>query len=315
MIPSIAYSNDGKIESPLSSYQPPQPVKELDAVAKLDLITGDEIQTRPFEEFNDMSLIQRANLDQKDWMAWSPALSINPDEAWMFTGTSGATRSAIISTAAHLTQQVIYPGTFAQTDEDEEDEAAAEVMKVALEYNLRRDNYEQTFLYAVISGLVNPVSYFSVDYGEQFQEILDGTSSNFTRKKVLDNFFSGFQHSLIPLDEILFANPYIFEWQKQPFTIRRRRIPYPLAKQIHGDHPNFIHVAPGKIATQSESNGLFYDADDDFNDNSVIEETFQYRGRDVQFQRVNGIYMSNPNVDYLPMKHRDNKNRPKYNIL
>ena len=314
MIPSLSFSNSGQIENNLSGYAPSQEIKELLGVALIDEQVGDEILNRPFEEFNNMSLIQRANLDQKDWLAWSEDPSTNPDESWMFTGTSAITRNKIISTAAHLTRAVIYPKVFAQNDEDEEDEGAAYIMENAIEYNCRRNNYEQTFLYAVISGLVNPVSYYKVDYGEAYQEILEGTASAYTKKKVLDEILSGFQNALLPLDEVLLANPYCFNTQKQPFIIQRRRIPYGEAKMIYGNHSNFVSVKPGLAVVQNSTNGLFYDVND-IGDGMVEEAIFKYRGRDVEFSRINGIYMSNPNVDYLPMKHRDNQNRPKYNVV
>lgn len=314
MIPSLQYGKDGEIESPLSAYQEPFEVQELTSVSEIDLQTGDEILTRPFEEFNNMSLIQRANLDQKDWLAWSESPSENPDESWMFTGTSNATRNAIISTAAHLTQEVIYPKSYAQNDDDEEDIAAAQVMDNALEYNCRRDNYQETFLYGTISGLVNPVSYFKVEYARDFQEITVGTAENFSKKKVIDDEYSGFQYSLLPLDEVLLGNPYVFEMQKQPFVIHRRRITYKAAEQKFGNHPNWEHVRPGIYTRLNAGDNLFYDVDDQ-DDSSVVVETYSYRHTDMQFDRVNGLYMSNPNVDYLPMRHRDNKNRPKYNIV
>ncbi|MCH8942844.1 MAG: hypothetical protein IIA48_10475 [Bacteroidetes bacterium] len=314
MIASLAYSNDGTVESPLSSYQPPKPIQELVSVGQLDIKTGDEIINRSFEEFNNHSLIQRTNLDQKDWLAWSDAPSQNPDESWMFTGTSGATRNKIISTAAHLTSQVIYPGVFAQNDDDEEDEGAAYVMKNAIEYNCRRNNYEQTFLYAVISGLVNPVSYFEVDYCQGFQEVLEGTSSAFKRQQVVDDVLSGFQHALLPPDEVLLANPYIFDIQKQPFVIKRRRIPYTQAKALYGHLVDFMHVRPGVLTLINPSNNLFYDVDDE-QDGLVEIAIPSYRGRDLQFPMVNRIYLGNPNADFNPMKHRTNKNKPKYNLV
>ena len=318
MMPSLAYSKDGKIANLISPFQPSTEVKELLSVAGIDLQQGDEVLNRPFEEFNNMSIIDRASLDQKDWLGWSPSPSSDPDEAWMFTGTSAMTRNKIISTAAHLTQQVIYPGVFAQNGEDEEDEGAAYVMKTAIEYNCRRNNYEQTFLYGVISGLVNPVSYFKVDYAKQYLEVMEGTSSNFTRKKVLDEIYSGFQHALLPLDEVLLANPYCFEIQKQPFVLHRRRISYGEAKQIHGNHPNFVHVRPGVVSIQDASTGLFYDVDD-IQDGLVEEVTYGYRDQDREFVTVNRVYLSNPNIEYLPLRHRrlnkDGVDTPLYNIV
>lgn len=314
MRPSLIYSKDGKVENIQSAYQPPMEVKNLISLAQVDLQIGDEILTRPFEEFNNMSLIQRANLDQKDWLGWSPSPSSNPDESWMFTGTSSITRNKIISTAAHLTQQVIYPGVFAQNEDDEVDEASAYVMKSAIEYNCRRTNYEQTFLYGVISGLVNPVSYFRVDYTRQYQEVLQGTHSNYTKKKVIDEVLSGFQNNLLPLDEVMLLNPYCFDIQKQPGIIHRRRISYGEAKSLHGNHQDFGHVRVGVVSVLNASDGLFYDSPD-ISDGLVEESTFYYRGQDRQFTLINGVYLSNPNTDYLPIKHRRVTKQPDGSVV
>lgn len=302
MLPSLTYSNRGIILNPISPFQPKDEIRELLSVARIDIEQGDEVLNRPFNEFNNQSLIERANLDQKDWLAWSDSPSADPDESWMFTGTSSATRNKIVSTAAHLTKLVLYPRVFSQNGEDEEDEAFGYVMENAVEYNCRRSNYEQTFLYAVISGLVNPVSYFNVQYAEQYQEVLEGTQSNYTRKKVLDEMMSGFQHALLPLDEVLLSNPYCFDIQKQPFVIHRRRIGYTEAKAIYGGHQNFVHVRPGVVSFNA-SDGLFYDVED-VQDGLVEECRLYYRGRDMEFPVVNGVYLGNPNADYNPFRHR-----------
>lgn len=293
----------------MSAYQPSLEIKQLISVSNIDESLGDEILNRSFEEFNDMSLINRANLDQKDWLAWSPAPSTDPDETWMFTGTSSITRNKIISTAAHLTQQVIYPGVFAQDEDDEVDEASAYVMKTALEYNCRRNNYEQTFLYAVISGLVNPVSYFKIDYAKKYQDVVQGTSSNYTKKKVIDQVMSGFQHNLLPLDEVMLLNPYCFDIQKQPGIINRRRISYGEAKSMYESHPDWKHVQPGLRCALNSGDGLFYNVVD-IADGLVEECVFSYRGEDKMFSIVNGVYLSNPNTGYLPMRHRRSQKQP-----
>jgi hypothetical protein len=161
---------------------------------------------------------------------------------------------------------------------------------------------------------VNPVSYLKVDYCEAYQDILEGTSSDYTRKKVLDDVLSGFQNNLLPTDEVLISNPYVFDFQKQPEIMHRRRISYDEAEGLHGTSDNWQHVQVGKIAVPG-SDGMFYDVDDTIGDGLLEEITYQNRRGDKECVHVNGIYVSNPNTEYNPIKHRDNKNKPKYNIV
>lgn len=314
MLSSPTTDEKGNITSPLSAYQPSDAVKAVTQKIRSAVENGDEILKRSFPEFNDMSLIQRMNEDQKAWLSWTPAPSDDPDFSWQWNGVRPITRNKIISTAAHLTSKVIYPNILAQNDDDEEDKEAGYVMKELLEYNMDRSKYDLTFLYAVISGLVNPVSYMKVDYCEVYQDILEGTNSEYTRKKVLDDVLSGFQNNLLPPDEILISNPYTFNFQMQPEIMHRRRISYDEAEALHGHSDNWQHVKVGKVSVPA-SDGLFYDVDDTVGDGLLEEITYKNRRGDQEITMVNGIYVANPNTDFNPIKHRDNKNRPKYNIV
>ncbi len=308
---------NGKIPegTPLSMYQPPDAVRDLVMSAHKDLIHGDMLLSRPFREFNDKSLIQRASLDQQDWLAWSPPASDNPDESWMFTGTSNATRNNIISMAAHVAQKIVFPGVTAQNQDQQEDVDAAYVARGLLEYNFRSHDYSTTFMYAVVSGMVNPVTYYKADYVRAHMDIIEGTNSKFTKKRVIDDVLSGFQHHLLPCDEVLISNPYCFDNEKQKVLIHRRRMGYSEARQYFGSHPNWSHVQPGTLPQYNASDALFYNMRDPIFDGMVEVSTYYYRSIDVEFNEVNRIYMGNDNAEYNPFKHRTNKNKPEYSIV
>lgn len=307
MYGQVSYNNEGNPEQPLSAYQPSSEVKALTTYCKSSYDDGDQILHRPFDEFNGKSVIGRMNEDQKAWLSWTPEPE---DNDWKWYGVRPMTRNKVISTAAHLTSQLIIPNVFAQNENSEEDRDMAYVMKDLIEYNIRHSDYETSFLYGVVSGLVNPVTYWEVSYTEAYQNIVEGSNSNFTKKQVVDDVLSGFQHHLFTSNEILISNPYQFDLQKQKCLIKKRLISYDEAQGLYGSHENFRHVQAGVKRIIGED-GNFYDVED-INGDMVEEVTFYYRRQDLEVVFCGGVYLGNTNTEYNPFTHRTNKNKPKY---
>lgn len=310
MIGDLTYSEDKKsVKSPLSAYQPSQGVRELTKVVKDAYQQGQIILETPYKEFNNVSLIERMNQDQRAWLSWTPEPYQGEDD-WRWNGIRPITRNKVISTAAHLTAQLLIPQIFAQNEFDEEDRGAAYVMRDLIEYNIKRSNYETAFLFGVISGLVNPISYFKVEYTKGYQEMWNEGK----RETVIDDIFSGFQSSLLAPDDVLFENMYCYDWQKQDWIIEKKgHISMGAAEAKYGEHENFKHVRAGTKAILNDD-GLFYDVED-VNGTLVEEITYKNRRKDCEVCFVGGIYMGNPNVDYNPFIHRTNKNKPKYDTV
>ena len=295
------------ISSPLSSYIPSSEVRDLTFRVKQAYSDGDNIQNTSFQEFNGMSVVSRMNEDQRAWLSWSNPAYEGEDD-WRWTGVRPITRNKVISTAANLTSQLLFPNIFAQNDAQEEDKDAANVMRELIEYNIKNSNYETCFLYGVIAGLVNPVSYWKVDYTQNYQELWNEGK----KEKVIDDLFSGFQHSLIPADEILIANAYQYDIQKQDFIIHKRRISYGEAEARYGENEQFKHVRPGVFTILGED-ATFYDVED-INDDLVEEVCYKSRRADEEVYFVNGVFMGE-NATFNPMYHRTNENKPKYNLV
>jgi hypothetical protein len=298
-----------KITNDRSAYQPSEEVRDLTFDAKREYEQGDRNLNQQLPELNGMSILQANDEYQRNWLSWSPPPSDDPDEDWRWTGVRPLTRNKIVSTAAHLTQSLNAPAAFAQNDRDEEDSVWGEVAELLLEYNIQNSDYEESFLYGVISGLVNVLSYFTVDYAEGYQTVWDGKE----RKDVVDDESSGFQYGLAPCDEMLFSSLWTFRWQLQDFNIRRQRVPYELAKGLYGKSPNFGHVTPGIKSVLGED-GIFYDVED-FNGDMVEVVRRWHRRSDCEVVFVNGIYVGNENAGFNPFVHRTNKDKPKYPVV
>jgi len=311
----LTYSpKTSQIEQSISAYQPSEEIKELYRTVRYAFQVGNEVINRPFEEFNNKSLIERLNEDQRAWLSWSSGPFSDPDSDWRWTGVRPITRNKILSTAAHLTAQLIQPSVFAQNDQDEEDRDASHVISSLLEYNIQRSDYELAFLYGVISSLVNPVAYFKVEYTEAMQDILVGKPKKFKKEPVLDDELSGFQFHILPPDEILFPNPYQYHFQRQDFIIHHRKIAYEEAEALHGEHEDWEHVKRGTQYVIS-TDALFYDVEDVEGNSLVNEVRYYHRRSDTEIVFVNGVYLSNKNTNFNPFKHRTNKNKPKYPVV
>jgi len=298
-------TKDGKVQLPISSYQPSLEIRDFTAKIKKDYGIGDAINKRPFKEFNDRSLLQIMDDSQKLFNSWTEPPSDDPNESWRWKGTRPITRNKLISIAAHVTSTIIYPAVFAQNDLDEEDKEAANIMRDLIKWNIRNSDYEENFLFGVISALVNPVVWMRAEFVEVLQTIRqkakDGTIST---KEVIDETLSGLNTYVIPPDEMLISNPYEYNLQRQRFLIRKRWIDYDEAQALYGEHENFKYIQPGVKCLYNDADGMFYDQHDTELQTLCEEITYYNRREDLEVVFVNGIYLGKPDPYDNPIKHR-----------
>ena len=316
MIGNAIRDKDGKIVDEtvtVSAYQPSKEVIGLTKEIRDDYATGNNNIHRPFEEFNDKSLVMLMNDNQRAFNSYVPVQSSNPDEAWKAQTVRPLTRNKIISIAAHMTSTVTVPDVTAQNDEDNEDKEAAWVMKDLIEWTVENSDYTESFLFAVIGALVNPAVILKAEFREVMQSIkVRQQNGDLTKREVKDEILSGFKTMVVPTDEFLIANFYEYELQRQRFVIRRRFIEFDEARSEYGNHDNFVHVRPGVNVFYSDQEGMFYEQRDTNLDSQVEEVTYYNRLEDTEVVYVNGIYMGDEDTEANRMSHRDTRDRPKY---
>jgi hypothetical protein len=178
-------------------------------------------------------------------------------------------------------------------------------------------NYQSAFVQIVFSMMYNPVTYLGAEFCEVMQKIKEHKDNGKVEmKEVLDEVLSGFEASIWGATEVLIKNVYERNIQRQPRIIKRRWVEYDELKARYGEHKNWVFVTKGIKSIYNDEDGLFYDVkDDEQNVNLVAEEIWYNRREDLEVPFINGIYMGDDNVDANPIKHRDNFNRPKYNVV
>jgi hypothetical protein len=301
--------------SRVSSYQPGKDVADVTSTVKKDYDQGTQILNRSWVELNNRSVIDDKSRGQRTFNAFVDESIEDPATAWQWRGTRSKARNKAIQMHAFLTSGYIIPTFVAQNDSDEEDRDFSDMMQDTVEWMIHNSNYKESFLAAAMGMLVNPVTYMSAEYTEVYQTIKEKTEQGYTKTEVLDEVLSGFNAPIWSAEQVLISNAFEQNIQRHRFNIKTRYIEYGEAQARYKDHENIHFVQPGIKSLYSENDGAFYDIKDEDHPHLVEEVVYCNRREDIEIPFVNGIYLGDTDVEGNCIRHRDNKNAPKYNIV
>lgn len=303
-----------------SAYNPPEEIKKLFSRVQTDYSTAWRLQHRTFDEFDGISLLDRARLDQQTFGAYVGAIIEPNSKQWRWKGRKNTARNKVIGILAHLISGMLFPYCYAYNEENEEDEASAKVMRILIEDHLKKADYEIKFLYMVTSALVNPAVHVEVEYVEALQRIKEKmTDGSYKVTEAVDMLLSGVGLNIIPIDQILPADFYTNDIQRQPFMIRVRRISYDEAREIYAgkffdtvdgvkkDRFDYVTAGMTRIFLTGQEHQTLYDIEWTEADRNFVQElTIQYRGEDLELKWVTGVGMFNYDNPYNsnPFTHR-----------
>lgn len=303
----ISLDNFGKPDPKyLSAYSPSEDVKKMRSRIIKDFTLGDVTQKKPRREFNDMSVLERMNIDQMSFNSYQPndgdALEGDEINSWKSKAMRPIVRNKCISIAAHATARLIFPKVFAFNNQNDEEVDSAIVMEDLMEWKGEKSNYTQTQLFAVISALVNPASIIYTDYCEVYREVKreKGSDGKWKKEKMLDETLSGFQDTIVPVDELYIENIFEHDIQKQGWLIWRRVQSYSTLEAKYGHIKEFKeYVKPGMQLIYNDANQSFYEVYDMNMRGELGEEiTYWNKTLDVKIVMVNGVMVTpfdNPN--------------------
>ncbi len=285
----------------VSAYNPPEEVKKLFQRIQKDYEIGWRLQHRTFDEFDGLSLLQRARTDQQTFGAYVGIAQDTPSKQWRWKGRKNTARNKIIGILAHVIAGMLFPFCYAYNDENEEDEMTARVMRILIEDHLKKADYEMKFLYMMTSALVNPAVFVEVDYVEALQKIKvrnpDGT---YRIEHAVDELLSGINLNIVPVDQILLADFFTFDLQRQPNIIRVKRIAWDEAREIYAgkyfidgvDQFKFVEAGKTRIMLTGQEHQTLYDIEwTEADANYVQVVTAYYRPEDLEVTFVGGVFM------------------------
>ena len=95
-----------------SAYDPPDEIKAESLLDREMFDIGIQNQEETRTEFNEMSLINRLDIDQKAYNSFVPARTADPDEEWKSNAVRPIVHNKIIGLAAHVTAVLLFPKYF-----------------------------------------------------------------------------------------------------------------------------------------------------------------------------------------------------------
>lgn len=295
----------GKDKIPVSNYQPTPEELDVRFMIIKHFTLGDLNQRKPRREFNDLALLVRAQLDRMAFNTYQPndgdPLDGNVTTAWKSNAMRPIQRNKVISIGAHATARILFPKIFAQDEQSEDQEEAAQVMEDLMEWSGQQSSYTTTGLYATINALVEPASIVYTDYSETYRKVKSekGEDGKWHWNEVIDDTLSGFQDAVVPVDELYIENFYEPDIQKQGWLIWRRVHNYSLMEAKYGQLKNFEYVKPGVQVIYDDANRLFYEVYDSSMRGEMCEEVIYWnRTNDLKIVMVNGVMLTdfdNPN--------------------
>lgn len=304
---NVKNSRGGKvveITDPVSEFNPDEATRQVTSMVQGDMQQGRLIMTRSYTEFNDRNVLTEMDQNQSNFNSYIPPRSEDPDESWRAQTMRPVTRNKLISIAAHVTAQILFPNIFAQNKDDDEDKAAAQVMRDLIEWVIDNSDYSKKFIQAVIGALTDPVIAVRSEYAEVMRQIKEkNKDGGYPLKEVIDDVMSGFIYTIFPANELYISNAFENNVQKQRFIATRQLIDFQEARADYGNHPNFKYVAPGVRQVFDISTNTFYSQNDDDSEGYLVEKTVYYnRSLDLQLVFINGVLMCDPES---PLKRQD----------
>lgn len=303
--------------SVVSSFQPSEDVRLFTAGVKKDYAQGEDILNKKWVELNDRSVIEDENRGQMMFNAFVDTSVEDPRENWKIRMTRSKARNKGIAMHANLTANFLLPLFSAQNENDETDRDFSEVMRDIVEWMVQPNvsNYQSSFMQLVFGMETNPVTFLGAEWCEVYQTIKEKTASGYEKKEILDEVLSGFQAPIWSSSQVLITNAYERNIQKQRCIIRRRWTEKSELEAKYGEHENWGYVQEGWKSIYNDEDGLFYDVKDDDHKHLVAEEIYYDRRNDMEVPYIGGVYMGDSDLENNPIRHRNQYNAPKYNLI
>lgn len=259
---------DDKINVIPSTYTPSELEKQVTSKILADFALGYQTMYRPRQEFNDLSVLQRDQVDSMAFNTYQPnngePASGDLANAWRSNAIRPIERNKAISMAAHAAGRLGFLRLQATDADAKPEDAAAMVINSCMDWVNATYFPKEWWLHAVLQSEVSPACIVHHEYRQVFREVKTtrNADGSWNKKKMLDEANSGFIATIVPTDQIYIENIFEKDIQRQRFVIWRRVQSHDQLEAKYKGRKNWEFVRKGMQLLFNDANQGFYFAYD-----------------------------------------------------
>lgn len=297
----FSLNKKGDITDQISKYQPTDEERDVLQMIRRHFTLGDVTMQKPRVEFNDLSVIERMTVDEMGFNTYQPnngqAVEGDLVNSWRSNAIRPIVRNKVVSVAAHATAKLLFPKIFAYNQQSETQKDAAQVMRDLMEWAGEQSGYTRTMFYATLASLISPAAIIYTEYAQSYRTVKrKQENGKWIKELMLDPNYSGFQDTIVPVDQLYIENFFENDIQKQGWLIWRRVQSYTQMEIKYGSrYEKFKHVRPGVQLIYNDANQTFYEVYDTNMRQEDCEEILYYnKSADLFLVSVNGVLLTTP---------------------
>ncbi len=259
---------DPNIKVEMATWQPTDLEQKVRADILRDFALGYQTMYRPRQEFNDLSVLQRDQVDSMAFNTYQPnngePASGDVANAWRSNAIRPIERNKALSMAGHVANRIGFLQLQANDIETNPDDDSALVVNSLMDWVRSTYFPEEFWLHSVLQTEVSPACIVHMEYREVYRDVKTTRKADgsWNMVKVLDDSLSGEIGTIVPTDQIYIDNIFEKDIQKQRFLIWRRVQSHAILEAKYKGRKNWEYVRKGMQLLFNDANQGFYFAYD-----------------------------------------------------
>ena len=271
---------------------------------RMDFATAWETMWRPRQEFNDLSVIERDQMDAMAFNTYQPGngepLEGDAANSWRSNAIRPVERAKVFSMAGHTAERLGFVKVEGSDRDSMPDEDGSMVVNDLMDFCRANWFGPEWWLHVNLQQQVSPAAIVHVEHAvvTRPRKVSRNADGTWNAVQVVDESLSGIRGQIVPTDQLYIENFFEKDIQRQGFLIKRTIVSHSIAEALYGKRKNWQFVRRGMQCLFNDANQAFYWCYDSALRGMLAEIAVYYSKSDggLQLEMVNGVLVSEPDA-------------------